>query len=78
MLPSKALRLKVRLRKASITPDWLDGHQGVQLAESIMPYCSLDGCSLYDGKRCSILGCKPSRLCEPAVGKMAEQIFELR
>lgn len=41
-----------------------------------LPLCDQDNCALYDGKRCSAIGFKPDRFCEPAliesVGKIAD------
>ena len=39
-----------------------------------LPLCNQDGCGLYDGKRCSAMGFKPDRFCEPElVGLVAER-----
>lgn len=32
-----------------------------------LPLCNQDGCGLFDGKRCSALGFRPDRFCEPAM-----------
>lgn len=37
-----------------------------------VPFCASDKCSRYDGKRCELLGARPSLLCEPAVASMGE------
>lgn len=42
-----------------------------------IPWCTDDGCPLYDGKRCRATGFKPSNICEPAVEAMAEKIKTL-
>ena len=42
-----------------------------------VPCCSYDGCVHYDGKRCVMLGERPSSLCVPVVGAMAEQLDKL-
>lgn len=39
-----------------------------------LPLCNPDGCGLYDGKRCSAMGFKPDRFCEPElIGLVAER-----
>jgi len=42
-----------------------------------VPCCRYDGCVHYDGKRCVMLGERPSSLCVPVVGAMAEQLDKL-
>lgn len=37
-----------------------------------VPICSDDKCQHFDGKRCRVIGDRPSRICEPAVMAMAE------
>lgn len=32
-----------------------------------IPYCNDEQCGSFDGKRCSKLGYRPSRVCEPAL-----------
>jgi hypothetical protein len=44
----------------SIYPEWDCG----------MPRCN-DRCPQHDGKRCELLGCRPSSICEIAVKEMA-------
>jgi len=39
-----------------------------------VPYCNHDDCEEYDGKRCRMLGSRPSHLCEPAVAEMAAEL----
>lgn len=39
-----------------------------------VPLCTSDGCDDYDGKRCRLLGCRPSSICEPAVIDMAKKV----
>jgi hypothetical protein len=46
--------------------------------EGGVPFCRYDDCVHYDGKRCELLGERPSSLCEPVVAGMAEQLTELR
>ena len=36
-----------------------------------LPLCT-ESCPSHDGKRCRVLGQRPSRICEPAVEAMAE------
>ena len=45
------------------TPRWLP--EGA-------PACSEDECPQYDGKRCRLMGFRPSTLCEPVVREMAK------
>lgn len=44
-------------------PDWTD---------LLVPWCS-EKCPSHDGKRCELMGCEPSRICEPAVIDMASR-----
>lgn len=37
------------------------------------PWCDTD-CPQHDGKRCGVLGCRPSAICEPGVQDMAAAI----
>ena len=46
-------------------PTWEDG----------VPNCSLDACPVYDGKRCSAMGCRPSSVCEPAVQALSAVVL---
>lgn len=39
-----------------------------------VPVCSEGGCHFYDGKRCRVLGMRPSRVCEPVVERMGEML----
>lgn len=41
-----------------------------------LPLCDQD-CALYDGKRCSALGFKPDRFCEPALIEIVEKVASL-
>ena len=45
-----------------VEPDW-DDH--------LVPRCS-GHCRQHDGKRCRIMGQRPTALCEPAVDMMAD------
>lgn len=36
-----------------------------------VPLCSDEKCPAYDGKRCRVLGFRPSRVCEPGVQDLA-------
>ena len=38
-----------------------------------LPLCT-ESCPSHDGKRCRVLGQRPSRICEPAVEAMAERL----
>ena len=38
-----------------------------------LPLCSEDACALYDGKRCSALGFRPDRFCEPALVDLVKE-----
>lgn len=42
-----------------------------------VPYCSEDWCARYDGKRCRLLGRRPSTVCEPAVVDMAARLHQI-
>ncbi len=42
-----------------------------------VPFCS-DGCRHYDGKRCAILGFRPSNICEPAVTMLVDELASER
>lgn len=35
-----------------------------------VPFCSMERCPHFDGKRCDLIGRRPDNLCEPAVGVM--------
>lgn len=43
-----------------------------------VPWCDEDGCHHYDGKRCQLIGARPSSICEPAVVGMAAELVQLR
>lgn len=43
-----------------------------------VPWCSEEECPQYDGKRCELIGGRPSGICEPAVKDMAAEIRRLR
>lgn len=47
---------------SSAQPKW---HGGV-------PYCSLEDCRRYDGKRCDAQGMRPQNICEPVVQRLAQ------
>lgn len=32
-----------------------------------LPVCSFESCPAYDGKRCGLMGFRPSHFCEPAL-----------
>lgn len=49
-------------------PVWGDG----------LPICPREECSEYDGKRCRMMGSRPSRFCEPALIAMVGHLNELR
>lgn len=49
-------------------PNWTDDH---------VPLCS-ESCAQYDGKRCRLLGARPSSTCEPVVALMAERLNATR
>lgn len=53
--------------QAPALPNW--DPQGV-------PYCSERDCTHYDGKRCELMGQRPSRVCEPAVQALFEMASE--
>lgn len=48
-----------------VAPTWETGP-----TKGAVPYCT-ERCSHHDGKRCALLGCRPSVVCEPAVAGMA-------
>lgn len=50
-----------------MTPEILDG----------VPMCTT-ACPEHDGKRCRLLGLRPSDICEPAVRQMADELVRLR
>lgn len=39
-----------------------------------VPFCGEEKCPQYDGKRCRVLGSRPSALCEPIVTEMARML----
>jgi hypothetical protein len=43
-----------------------------------VPWCTEERCPSHDGKRCREIGFKPSRICEPEVKAMAEELVRLR
>jgi len=43
-----------------------------------IPVCSAEGCPAYDGKRCSLTGFRPDRICEPSVITMIDQLAAYR
>ena len=52
---------------ADAEPEWTSDGQ---------PVCS-QSCPSHDGKRCQLIGFRPSMLCEPAVVAMADEIRRL-
>lgn len=48
-------------------PDVVDG----------VPYCR-DACRHHDGKRCRLMGLRPSSICEPAVQEIAGELAAAR
>lgn len=36
-----------------------------------VPFCTYEDCPEYDGKRCKMMGFRPSQICEPAVQQMS-------
>lgn len=48
---------------AAAMPEW----------EGVTPHCS-ERCSYHDGKRCELMGFRPSRLCEPVVREMGVKL----
>jgi|SRR5690606_30565585 len=46
--------------------------------EGGVPCCRYDDCVHYDGKRCELLGERPSSLCEPVVAGMASDLERTR
>lgn len=42
-----------------------------------VPYCR-DACQHHDGKRCRLLGLRPSTICEPAVQALAAELDAAR
>lgn len=44
--------------------------------ETGIPFCNTE-CPHHDGKRCRLLGLRPSNICEPAVSGMAEMLDDL-
>lgn len=38
-----------------------------------VPYCAGDACPSFDGKRCRVIGHRPSEFCEPAVIELARR-----
>ena len=37
-----------------------------------VPFCNGDKCAHYGGKRCELVGRRPSRVCEPVVTEMSD------
>lgn len=52
-----------RSSDAHVAPDWTMDPQ--------VPTCS-ERCPSFDGKRCEVIGHRPSSLCEPMVKRMGE------
>lgn len=38
-----------------------------------VPICTTDECASFDGKRCKLIGSRPSHICEPAVMDLASR-----
>ena len=36
----------------------------------LLPYCSYSECSMYDGKRCQLIGSTPDNFCEPVLNEI--------
>mgnify|MGYP001579604683 CR=1 FL=1 len=45
----------------------------VDLGADLVPDCDQERCPQFDGKRCRIMGCRPSSICRPAVEWMAQR-----
>lgn len=45
-------------------PKWTEG----------VPFCAEENCPEYDGKRCRMMGFRPSQICEPAVRQMSADL----
>ena len=56
-MTKKPDRLSITTKRCE--PEWFDG----------LPCCS-ESCPSHDGKRCELMGFRPSRLCEPAVAEI--------
>jgi len=52
-------------------PNWGAIHQG----DELIPFCS-EKCPHFDGKRCRVMGFKPSSLCGPVVAQMAKLLSQ--
>lgn len=56
----------------------LDPNAQPEWSKDGIPMCLQTGeCPSYDGKRCRVIGVRPSYICEPAVIAMAEEITRL-
>ena len=51
---------------APAEPAWSESRPGVPLCD--------ESCSHHDGKRCQLMGFRPSAICEPVVGAMASML----
>ena len=49
-----------------------------RIGDDGIPHCSYDACAQYDGKRCGVLGYRPTSLCEPQVADMARDLAAYR
>jgi len=43
-----------------------------------VPYCTYEKCPQYDGKRCDLMGQRPSWICEPAVQDLVKENKKLK
>lgn len=39
----------------------------------VIPFCAQEDCCSYDGKRCKLMGFRPSNICEPAVAALGRE-----
>ncbi len=46
--------------------------------EDGVPYCTTDACASYDGKRCRLMGRRPSVVCEPEVQEIAAKLADAK
>lgn len=62
-------RAVVGAYKHQIGPEW------APLGGVLIPFCT-ETCARHDGKRCTVLGYRPSHICEPAVAALVTRIEE--
>lgn len=76
--------MKLTIQKSDVLEDWFlieraehDVEESADNAdptwEEGVPHCS-ERCKHFDGKRCELLGVRPSFICEPVVSAMADRI----